>query len=361
MLTSQRNTNLRLHTALAAAALIATALAAAPAAAQESIRMTMAAGHPPIFLWVKLLKETFAATVDAELARTGKYKMQWTEAYGGTLAKIGSELETMQQGISDVGIVSSVFQSAKLPLNNVTYFVPFGPADANVVTQSVSSAQDSPALMAEWAKYNTVYLAGFAIDNYNIIASFPFTKIEDLKGKKIGGAGPNLNWIKNTGAVGVQGSLNTFYNDIKTGVYDGAFVFATAAVPAKLYEVAPNMVKLDFGAMHAGALAINKGRWDKLPDEVKAAFRKGANAYKATYLAEQTARIESSLAAWQKAGGKIVTVDPAERAKLVKLVPNPTKDWFKQAGAGPAKKVLSEYMNAARATGFKFARDYDKE
>ena len=361
MLTIRRNADLRLHTALAAAALIATALAAAPAAAQESIRMTMAAGHPPIFLWVKLLKETFAATVDAELARTGKYKMQWTEAYGGTLAKIGSELETMQQGISDVGIVSSVFQSAKLPLNNVTYFVPFGPADANVVTQSVSSAQDSPALMAEWAKYNTVYLAGFAIDNYNIIASFPFTKIEDLKGKKIGGAGPNLNWIKNTGAVGVQGSLNTFYNDIKTGVYDGAFVFATAAVPAKLYEVAPNMVKLDFGAMHAGALAINKGRWDKLPDEVKAAFRKGANAYKATYLAEQTARIESSLAAWQKAGGKIVTVDPAERAKLVKLVPNPTKDWFKQAGAGPAKKVLSEYMNAARATGFKFARDYDKE
>lgn len=361
MLTIRRNADLRLHTALAAAALIATALAAAPAAAQESIRMTMAAGHPPIFLWVKLLKDTFAATVDAELARTGKYKMQWTEAYGGTLAKIGSELETMQQGISDVGIVSSVFQSAKLPLNNVTYFVPFGPADANVVTQSVSSAQDSPALMAEWAKYNTVYLAGFAIDNYNIIASFPFTKIEDLKGKKIGGAGPNLNWIKNTGAVGVQGSLNTFYNDIKTGVYDGAFVFATAAVPAKLYEVAPNMVKLDFGAMHAGALAINKGRWDKLPDEVKAAFRKGANAYKATYLAEQTARIESSLAAWQKAGGKIVTVDPAERAKLVKLVPNPTKDWFKQAGAGPAKKVLSEYMNAARATGFKFARDYDKE
>ena len=361
MLTTRRNTDLRLHTALSAAALIATALAAAPAAAQESIRMTMAAGHPPIFLWVKLLKETFAATVDAELARTGKYKMQWTEAYGGTLAKIGSELETMQQGISDVGIVSSVFQSAKLPLNNVTYFVPFGPTDANVVTQSVSSAQDSPALMAEWSKYNTVYLAGFAIDNYNIIASFPFTKIEDLKGKKIGGAGPNLNWIKNTGAVGVQGSLNSFYNDIKTGVYDGAFVFATAAVPAKLYEVAPNMVKLDFGAMHAGALAINKGRWDKLPDEVKAAFRKGANAYKATYLAEQTARIESSLAAWQKAGGKIVTVDPAERAKLVKLVPNPTKDWFKQAGAGPAKKVLSEYMNAARATGFKFARDYDKE
>jgi len=336
-------------------------LACLPAGAQEVIRMTAAAGHPPIFLWVKLVRETFMATVDAELAKTGKYKMAWNEAYGGTLAKIGSELETMQQGISDLGLVGSVFHSGKLPLNNVTYFVPFGPADANIVTKSVSNAQDSPELIAEWAKHNIVYLAGFAIDNYYIAANFPFSKVEDLKGKKIGGAGPNLNWIKNTGAVGVQGSLNTFYNDIKTGVYDGALVFATAAVPSKLFEVAPNLIKLDFGAMHAGALAVNKGRWDKLPDEVKAAFRKGANAYKANYLTEQTGRIESSLAAWQKAGGKIITVDAAERAKLVKLVPNPTKDWYKQAGAGPAKKVLSSYMDAARATGYKFPRDYDKE
>ena len=344
--------------ALACTVLTLTSL---PASAQEVIRMTAAAGHPPIFLWVKLIRESFMATVDAELAKTGKYKMAWNEAYGGTLAKIGSELETMQQGISDIGMVSSVFHSGKLPLNNVTYFVPFGPADANVVTQSVSSAQDTPELIAEWAKYNTVFLAGFAIDNYYIAANFPFSKVEDLKGKKIGGAGPNLNWIKNTGAVGVQGSLNTFYNDIKTGVYDGAFVFATAAVPAKLFEVAPNLIKLDFGAMHAGALAVNKGRWDKLPPDVKAAFRKGANAYKATYLAEQSARIESSLAAWQKAGGKLITVDAAERARMVKMVPNPTRDWFKQAGQGPAKKVLSNYMDAARATGHKFARDFDKE
>lgn len=349
------------HITACTLAACALSLPGQPAAAQEVIRMTAAAGHPPIFLWVKLVRESFMATVDAELAKTGKYKMQWNEAYGGTLAKLGSELETMQQGISDLGLIGSVFQSAKLPLNNVTYFVPFGPADANVVTKSISSAQDSPEFTAEWARYNIVYLAGFAIDNYYIAANFPFSKIEDLKGKKIGGAGPNLNWIKNTGAVGVQGSLNTFYNDIKTGVYDGAFVFATAAVPSKLFEVAPNLIKLDFGAMHAGALAVNKSRWDKLPDEVKAAFRKGANAYKGTYLAEQTARIETSLAAWQKAGGKIVDVDPAERARLIKLVPNPTKEWIKQTGQGPAKKALATYMDAARATGFKFARDFDKE
>src|SRR5688572_1351653 len=121
-----------------AAAIVGLAVSiGAPAQAQETIKLTIAAGHPPIFLWVKHLKDSLMATVDAELAKTGKYKIAWTEAYGGTLAKIGSELETMQQGISDLGIVATVFQSSKLPLNNVTYFVPYGPADANKVTAAI--------------------------------------------------------------------------------------------------------------------------------------------------------------------------------------------------------------------------------
>ncbi|HEX5777688.1 MAG TPA: C4-dicarboxylate TRAP transporter substrate-binding protein [Xanthobacteraceae bacterium] len=344
-----------------AAAGFAIVLSASPAAfAQETIRLTMAAGHPPIFLWVKHLKESLMATVDAELAKTNKYKVQWTEAYGGTLAKIGSELETMEQGISDIGVVATVFQSGKMPLNNVTYFVPYGPPDANVVTAAIDKVQARPELTAEWSKYNVVYLAGFAIENYGLATNFPIARMEDLNGKKIGGAGPNLNWFKNTGAVGVQGSLNTFYNDIKTGVYDGAIAFITSAVPAKLFEVAPNYTVVDMGAMYAGAVGINKSRWDKFPAEVKAAFRKGADAYKQNYLKEQTARINSATEAWTKSGGKMVKMAPAEQVRLVKAIPNPTTEWLKQTGPA-GKAVLVEYMNAVRAQGFKFPRDFDKE
>jgi TRAP-type transport system periplasmic protein len=345
---------------LAAAGIVLALSATTPALAQESIKLTIAAGHPPIFLWVKHLKESLMATVDAELAKTNKYKIAWTEAYGGTLAKIGSELETMEQGISDLGIVSTVFQSGKMLLNNVTYFVPYGPADANVVTAAIDKVQARPELTAEWTKYNLVYLAGFAIENYGLTTNFPLAKMEDLNGKKLGGAGPNLAWLKNTGAVGVQGSLNTFYNDIKTGVYDGAVAFITAAVPAKLFEVAPHYTVVDMGAMYAGAVAINKSRWDKFPDEVKAAFRKGADAYKQAYLKEQTARIVGATEAWSKSGGKMSTLPASEQARMVKAIPNPTVDWVKQAGA-TAKPVLTEYMDAVRATGFKFPRDFDKE
>jgi TRAP-type transport system periplasmic protein len=333
------------------------------ASAQEAVRLTIAAGHPPPFLWVKHLKESFMATVDSELAKTNKYKVTWNEAFGGTLAKIGSELETMEQGISDVGIVSTVFHSAKMTLNNYNYFVPFGPGDANVVSKANAEVQKHPALVKEWERYSLKFLGGFAIDNYNIMSTQPITKVEDLNGKKISGAGPNLNWIKNTGAVGVVGSLNDWYNGIKTGVYDGGMIFPTALIPGKFYEVAPHYNVMDLGAMYAGSLAINKPRYDKLPAEVRQAVDKGAEAYGVNFLKEQTDRVQASYEAWEKNGGKVHRMSAEERAKLVKLVPNPAADWVKanQDKGLPAKEVLTRYMDEVRKTGYKFVRDWDKE
>ena len=75
---------------LLSAAALALLVAHAPATqAEETIRVTAVAGHPPVLLWVKHLKETLIPTVDAELAKSGKYKIQWTEAYAGSIAKVG--------------------------------------------------------------------------------------------------------------------------------------------------------------------------------------------------------------------------------------------------------------------------------
>jgi TRAP-type C4-dicarboxylate transport system substrate-binding protein len=348
-----------------APAVLAAAVAlAAPAQAAETIKVTISAGHPIIFPWIKHFHETLIPTIDAELAKTGKYKIEWTEAYGGTLAKLGSELETVEQGVSDMGMVSTILQSAKMPLQNVSLYVPFGPDDIKVVTEAMDDLhQNLPAMRKSWERYNQVYLVGTAIDNYDIMSNFPIKKIEDLNGRKLAGGGPSLTWIRGTGAVGVVANLASFYNDIKTGVYDGTVLFATGGAGAKLYEVAPYYTKVGFGAMYASGVSINKARWDGFPAEVKAAFRAGANAYRTKYLAEQTARAQGAVEAFAKNGGHVSSLDPAERARLAKMIPNPTTDWLKLTAEKklPGKEVLKAYMDRIRATGFKFARDFDKE
>ena len=118
---------IRLRVLLGTLALATTLLNTLPAQAQQVIKLTAAAGHPPVFLWVKILDEYFIPEVDKRLAAAGgKYKIEWTKAYGGTLAKLGNESTAMKDGISDLGFVATIFEAAKFPLQNVTYFAPFG-------------------------------------------------------------------------------------------------------------------------------------------------------------------------------------------------------------------------------------------
>ncbi len=349
---------------LMCAAATAALLAASPAAfGQETLNLTVATGHPEVFLWVKHLKETFIPTVDAELAKTGKTKVNWTQGYGGTIVKLGSETEAFQQGIIDVGQMSGVFNPATMGLLNLTYAMPFGPADPRAVTEAVEDALNKTegALAALEEATGVVYIGGgIAIDDYNIASTKALTKIADMNGVKLGGAGPNLAWLAGTGAVGVQGSYVSFYNDIKTGVYDGNIGWMTANAPAKLYEVAPNWNQVHFGAMYIGGLGVSKQQWDTFSDEVKAAFRTAATAYTKAYFDEQDARYEVAKKATLENGGKIVEFDPAEHSAWIKALPNPTKAWAAAAEARgePGKKVLEAYRDDLKAKGFTFERDY---
>lgn len=334
-----------------------------PALSQETLNLTAATGHPEVFLWVKHLKETFIPTVDAELAKSGKYKINWTQGYGGTIVKLGSETEAFQQGIIDVGQMSGVFNPATMGLLNLTYAMPFGPADARGVTVAVEKAltETEGALAKLEEATGVVYIGGgIAIDDYNIASTKAFTKIADMNGVKLGGAGPNLAWLAGTGAVGVQGSYVTFYNDIKTGVYDGNIGWMTANVPAKLYEVAPNWNLTHFGAMYIGGLGVSKTQWDTFDDEVKAAFRTAASAYTKAYFDEQDARYEAAKKTLVDNGGKIVEFDAAERSAWIKQLPNPSAAWIAAAEARgePARKVLEAYRDNLKADGFTFERDY---
>lgn len=347
----------------AGVAALALVSSASPALSQETINLTAATGHPEVFLWVKHLKETFIPTVDAELAKTGKIKINWTQGYGGTIVKLGSETEAFQQGIIDVGQMSGVFNPATMGLLNMTYAMPFGPADARGVTTAVEAAltETEGALAKLEEATGVVYIGGgIAIDDYNIGSTKAFTKIADLNGIKLGGAGPNLAWLAGTGAVGVQGSFVTFYNDIKTGVYDGYIGWMTAGVPAKLYEVAPNWNQTHFGAMYIGGLGVSKQQWDTFSDETKAAFKTAAAAYTKAYFDEQEARYETAKKTMTDAGGTIVEFDAAERAAWIKALPNPTTAWAAAADARgePGKKVLEAYRDKLKAAGFTFERDY---
>lgn len=348
---------------IATAALLAAAGLSAPLAAQaqQTIRLTAAAGHPPVFLWVKLVDEYFIPEVDKRLAASGQHRIDWTRAWGGTLIKLGAESKGIADGVADLGFVSTIFEAAKFPTQNVSYYAPFGTDDIGVVTQVVNDMQAAiPAMEQAWSKNNLTYLGGAALDAYHIWTSFPLNTVDDLKGKKITAPGPAANWIKDTGAVAVAGNLNTYYEDIKSGVSNGVITFATGAWGAKVHEVAPYITKVNFGAQYAGGLAINKKRFDKLPPEVQKVMREVGAEYSQRFAAAQAQAAAGLLKKAEEAGARISELTPAERARWADTLPPIAKIFAAdlQAKGLPGDQVLNGFMEGLKKAGAHPARDW---
>ena len=351
----------RLMSALLATAVLAGASLTARA---ETVDITLAAGHPPVFRWVKHASQTFIPTVNKSLEGSG-ITVNWSEQYGGSIAKVGGVLEAVEEGLAEVGLVSSLFEAAKLAPQNVTYFTPFVSSNATAISELMDKLHEENAeLRKSWEENNLEYLgAAIGIDDYLLMTTFPVNSLDDLKGKKIGAPGPAVNWLKGTGAIGVSGNLTTYYNEISTGVYDGVIVFATAAVPGKLYEVAPYVTRVGFGAQYAGGIAANKEWFDAQPEALQTALRRGGVAQREAYHEDLEQAISASLEAIRANGGTITEVSPEFRAKWAAGMENVAKAWAAQLdGEGkPGSSVLSAYMDAMRQNGATPVRDWDKE
>lgn len=327
----------------------------------ETIHSTVVNGHPPSFLWVKHLSETFIPTVDAALEGTD-YSFDWTEAYGGTLAAVGGELEAIEDGLAEVGGVSTLFNPTSLPLQNVTYFTPFGTPDPELILQIIDNLHATiPGMTESWHEYGAEYLSGgYALDNYLLMTNFPVESVDDLEGRRIAAPGPAVNWLEGTGAVGVAGNLTTYYNDLQTGVFDGVIVFPTAAAPARLHEVAPHILITNFGAQYAGSVVANKNWFDAQPEAVQEALREGGKAFSKAYLTEQAERIETSMNILTEGGGTVSELPEMERIRWAEALPQIAEAWANNADARglAGSEVLNAYISALKEAGVELPRDW---
>jgi TRAP-type C4-dicarboxylate transport system substrate-binding protein len=350
---------------LLSAALAVSIIAFTGAARATTYKITFAGGHGTHLPWMKAIKEFYIPEVDKRLAAAGgKDKIVWTEAFGGTLAKIGGVLEAVQEGVADMGMVYTIFEPAKLPLMSVTFLAPFGSDDVTLISKIIVEMNaEMPELKAHWAKQNQVFLGAIAADTDHTWTKFPVKTLEDYKGRKLGASGSLSLWANGIGAVAVQGDFATHYNNVKTGVYDGLIAFTTGVYPIKIHEVAPYMTKVDLGSMSIGAITINKKLFDSMSPETQKIMRDVGVEYSQRVSATMknlAGVFEKKMAA---EGAKISVFPPAERKKWATTMPNIAKDWVKrnEARGIPAKKVLEAYMSKLRAAHVELVRDWDKE
>lgn len=343
------------------------ALVASTASAQQQIDLTVAAGQPLRAMKpLAMVSEFFIPEVERRIKAAGlNIKINWKEAYAGSLLKPTFVLKGVEDGIADIGFEATIFHPDKLPLEQISFIAPFATSDVVLVGKSINKLHAAlPEYRAQYDKFGVVRLAGSSFDSYELFSTFPVQKFDDVKGKKIATAGAALQWLRGTGATPVQSNMMLYYNNAKTGVIDGFIVFPSSIPGMKYPEAAPFVTKVGFGAQYAAALIINKGVYAKLPPELQKILREAGEAWTA---GADKAQLDLGNQAFdsvpQFANAKNFTLTRAEQEKWAAAMPNIAQEWADRTDkAGlPGTKALATYMDELRKAGAKPVRDWDKK
>ena len=337
-----------------------------PGFATETIKAVVIDGYPARALWVKEFTNFFIPEVDKKLAETGNYKMDWQESYGGSIVKPKGVLEGVKLGLGDIGIVTTIFHSSKLPSQAISAVTPFVAADSVAVAKAVDEiAKEFPTMQKEFEKQNQVYLAtGVVLDTYQVFSKDPIATPADMQGAKVAGAGMNLRYLEGIeGAAGVRGGLTDFYNMLQTGLVDKAMLWPEAAKTFKIAEVAPHMLRVDLGAVNSKTITVNADYWKGLPDEVKVALQEVAVMYRDHVAGIAMERAQESRDAYVAAGGTIVEVSMEDRKAWADAMPNIAAEWAEGLdGKGePGSEMLNAYLAKLEASGYAGVRNWAAE
>ena len=328
------------------------AIAAGPVtgafAQTKTIPLTISSSHPLTIPWVEPLKTVIVDQSNRKLEAMGSpNRIEWTEAFGGSLYGFNDTLESVTQQLTDMGWIGALWEPSALPLQNIMYSTPFATSTVRQAVDVMNELnQKNAAMKAEWDRQNIVFFGCCVSDGYHLFTKKPIESLADLKGLKILGAPVCAPWIEPLGATLVGTGLPAQYSQLQTGVGDGSILIATGAYPLKIHEVAP-YVTLTNHIYSPTPIAVSERTWQKLPEADRKLIAQAA-AEVTPYMRKLIRENEDRLLADMQAHGATVNRSP-DIAAFRKAV-EPVYAKAREKYGADAETVFAE-MAAVRAGG----------
>ena len=338
-------------------------LASAASAAADNFTLRIASGHPAKALTaVNAASKYFVPKVTARVKAETKHTVKFIEGYAGTLTNMFETLESTQKGLVDIGLWCTCFEPAKASILNFNYFIPWVTEDPALQQKLTRQMYKEFPVMRETLekKYGQKFLGIAAFDAFGLGTKFKWDDPSQLKGRKIGGGGPNLPWVKFAGATPVQTKLPEAYNSLQTGVYEGLLIFPATWWALKLYEVAPHWTETGWGAIAAYIMTVNTKSFNKLPADVQKIITEEAVAWEKENAKQAVRKHAFGLKKLKDAGSTVTKLSDAAKAKMaqgLKDWPNSKAKELDKAGlSGTA--LFKRYIALAKENGVKFPVEY---
>lgn len=258
--------------ALAAGAGLSAALAGTKAGAQaRAVNLRIASGHTTSALAYVGVADSFFVPEVVRRSRERGHPVTFTTSWGGSVARVNETVEAVQNGVADIGLFLATFEAARLFSHNWHPWVPFAP-DSNALQTRVTHEvyERIPFLRGVFEqRFGQRMLGVSGAPSVDLATRTPWNRLEELRGRRIAGAGALLNFLRPGGIVGVQGSLADFFTSAQSGVVDGVMTVTAGMIAIRLYEVNPHLHVTRFGASGSAHMTVNMDRWRSLPRPVQ--------------------------------------------------------------------------------------------
>jgi len=300
-------------------------------ASQEVIKLT-SSNYLPIAHLFTPLQEAWGKEI---MARSNG-RVEITYYSGGSLVKAPQTPDALEQGIADIAFAHIGYNRGRFPQSEVLDLplgYPTGWVGSHVATDFMDKFKPKEWDSLHLLLVNAGTTAGLMMHDDKI------TKLEDLKGKTLRGAGEVAEAIAALGATPRDIPMGEMYDSVSKGVVDGTLVGIETLKAFKMADVCKyTTFAWQVGNMYTFYLAMNKAKWDALPGDIKKIFNEVSEEYAEKY-AETWNKIDIDGINYSLSiqGNEVFTLSDAEGKR------------FKDA----AQPVLGKYVDAMVAKGYK--------
>lgn len=307
--------------------------------------------------------QTFADSVAEKSDGELTIDIQW----GGALFKSQAALQSIGDGVADLGTVIGVYFPqellaygiADLPLENPDAWVGMRATDEWMRT--------SESVQQRMADKNLVYIGAFTTSAVNIgCKGSAIRTAADIKGLKVRGVGAYGKTFSDLGANMVSMSIYDAYQGLDSGLLDCSQGYSYAVAALKQQEVMSSYTLLDWGQVGAFGLFMNKDMYDSLNAEMQG-FINEAGRELADNLGELLdADNARAIETMKSAGVEIIELPAEERAILVEQGARYIDDWIERANASGLdanallehyRELIQKYTEERDANGYPWDRD----
>ena len=345
---------------------IALALTAAgPAGAAATETFTVVSGLPAEHPAVRIFREHFSAAVEREMAAAGDgVSMKWRPAYDSAVAKRGAVLEAISDGVGDIGIIAVDFEARRLPLQNISFHLPFTTTRCAVAAGAYHALHTQIGDMNKpWQQAGQIYLANITTDGYGLFTGPKVKMVEDLRGLTLAVGVRIEPWLSGLAADPFRLPLGQLDGLLEAGAVDGAIMSLTELAELKLERQLNHYLQTEFGPQTAYVVTINERRFVGLPPAQRSALLAAADQFVPVGAQAYCDTGSSLLADLKKRGMSVQKFFRSRREQWIVALPPLGQIWAaaREAEGYAGKEILTAYMDHLRAAGAKPKREWDHD